>query len=184
MSLFDLSAILMLLFAALSMVDGLYLHLYRFKLHARPESRREHIIHGIRGLLLIPTLLFVLSGTTSGFLLWLGVGFVLLDVAVTVADVVEERGSRNFQGGLPPHELVLHVALTVLHLGAIVASLAARPAGAWLGTTDAHVAAAGMAEMVAVQGLLGGTVLVTLLHGALLHPRFQRSGAERRALLS
>lgn len=178
MNLFDLSAILVILFSLLSMVDGVYLHLYRFKLHTRQASRREHVIHGVRGLLLIPTLLFVLSGTTSGTLLWLGLAFVLIDIGVTLADVLEEQESRAFQGGLPRYELALHAALTVLHLGAITASLAARPTAAFITTTDVHVEAARFAELVSVQGLLGGTVLVTLLHFALLHRRFQHGSPD------
>ncbi len=181
MNLFDLSAILLVLFTVLSMVDGVYLHLFKFKLHGRQQSRREHVIHGIRGLLLVPTLLFVLSGTTSGWVLWLGIAFVLADVIVTIADVREERGSRAFQGGLPTYELGLHIALTMFHLGAIAASLAARPAAAWWGETSTHVADARFAELVAVHGMLGGTILVTVIHAVLLHRRFVVSDAAASA---
>ena len=68
MNLFDLSALLLIAFYALSLVDGLYFHLYAFRLHARPETRREHWAHTGRALLFIPTLLLVIiSHMTNNF---------------------------------------------------------------------------------------------------------------------
>ena len=172
MNLFDVSAILLIGFAILSFVDGVYLHLYRFRLHARPETRREHWTHTARAFLFVPTLLFVLSGTSSGVWLWLGVATIVADLAVTIWDVSEERESRAFQGGLPRYELVIHVAVTALHVGAIATSLWARPAAAWWGVTEAHVSAAGFAHDVATVGLLGGSVIVAAAHVLLaLSPR-------------
>ena len=33
------------LFAAVGAYDGLYLHLWKYRLYAREESRREHALH-------------------------------------------------------------------------------------------------------------------------------------------
>ena len=48
-------------FATLSSIDGLYLHLWRLRLHQRPDSYREHLWHTARAILFAPTvvLLFV-----------------------------------------------------------------------------------------------------------------------------
>lgn len=169
MNLFDASAVLLIGFAVLSLVDGVYLHLYKFRLHDRVATRTEHWAHTIRALLFIPTLVLVLSGTTSGPLLWLGVVVVVADIAVTIADVLTERSSRAFQGGLPRYELAIHVALTVLHGGAIATSLLARPAAAWWGNTTAHVQAASLPHDVAIYGLLGGAVIIAAAHLLLMN---------------
>jgi len=174
MNLFDISAILLIGFSVLSLVDGLYFHLYKFRLHARPETRREHWAHTGRALLFIPTLLLVLAGTTSGWLLWLGVAAVMADVGVSIADVILERTARDFQDGLPAYEQKLHVVLSVLHVGAIAASLAARPAAAWLGTTTEHVAAASFAHHVALYGFFGGALVVASAHLLLMVPSVAR----------
>ena len=165
MNLFDISAILLIGFSVLSLVDGLYFHLYKFRLHARPETRREHWAHTGRALLFIPTLLLVLAGTTSGWLLWLGVAAVMADVGVSIADVILERTARDFQDGLPAYEQKLHVVLSVLHVGAIAASLAARPAAASLGTTTHHVA---------LYGFFGGALVVASAHLLLMVPSVAR----------
>jgi hypothetical protein len=170
---FDVSAALLVGFAILSFVDGVYLHLYKFRLHARATSRAEHLVHSARALLFVPTLLLVLSGTSSGALLWLGVAVVAADAAVTVADVVLERGSRGFQGGVPGYETALHVVLTAFHGGAIALSLWARPAEAWWQSTSAHLADAARARALALDVLLGGAVIVALAHLALMHPRLR-----------
>ena len=174
MTLFDVSAIFVIAFSALSLVDGLYFHLYLFRLHARPESRREHWAHTGRALLFIPTLLLVLSGTSSGGLLWLGVVLLLADVGVTIVDLVLERTARDFQGGLPAYEQKLHVVLSVLHLGAIGTSLLARPAAAWLGTTSEHLEAAAFTHDVAMVGLFAGALVVAAAHLALMVPAVAR----------
>ena len=44
-SLANAAAVLLAVFAALAAVDGLYIHLWRLRLHARPETRREHWLH-------------------------------------------------------------------------------------------------------------------------------------------
>jgi hypothetical protein len=48
-TLFRLSNAFLLGFAALSFVDGTYIHLIRLRLHARPDSWLEHLLHTGRG---------------------------------------------------------------------------------------------------------------------------------------
>jgi hypothetical protein len=100
-----------------------------------------------------------------------------LDAAITIADVRLEARSRTFQRGLPRYEERLHYVLTALHVGAVATSLLARPVEAFITTTSVHVADASFAHLVAVQGLLGGSVLVAAAHFALLHPWFSRRSA-------
>ena len=174
MNLFDLSALFLIGFSLLSLVDGLYFHLYKFRLHARAETRREHWAHTARALLFIPTLLLVLAGTTSGWLLWLGVMAIAVDLGATIADLILERKARQFQGGLPGYEEKLHIVLSVLHVGAIASSLAARPAAAWWGTSNEHLSAASFAHDVAMYGLFGGALVVAAAHLLLMVPSVAR----------
>ena len=175
MNLFTLSAIVLGAFVILGAVDGLYLHLVRFRLHTREESRREHRVHTLRALLFVPALPLVFAGDTSGPWLWLGLAVLALDLVAVVLDVVLERGSRGFQGGLPRGELALHVALTGLHTLAIVLVLVALPVRRVGGPTDVHVEAASVSHFVAWTLVLPGATLVALLHVVLAvwpwHPR-------------
>jgi hypothetical protein len=157
------SLVLLVAYLVLASVDGLYLHLWRFQLHLRPETQLEHLTHTARAVLFVPALVLVLAGDTSGPLLWAGVAVVLLDFLVGVADMLEEGVSRTFQGGLPRYELALHVVLSVLHYGAVAASLVARPAAAWTGTIPVDASAAWLSHVVWM-GLLPGAVFAAGLH--------------------
>jgi hypothetical protein len=74
------ATILLGLFCALGVFDGLYFHLYKYKLHLYPSARREHLIHTLRAFVFVPMsfLLFVLN--TGGLLLYLAIALVVLDL--------------------------------------------------------------------------------------------------------
>lgn len=176
------AAIVLQVFVALSVIDGLYIHLWRLRLHQRPDSRREHLLHTARAVLFAPVLALVFVVPAAGPWLWVGVGLALLDQAVGVADAVSERDSRASLGGLSRGEYGLHVVIAGVHVGALALALAARPAAAWaldapatLGRWPQHV------EMLVMGPLVGG-VLVAVLHVALAWPRFAaKCCAPRRA---
>lgn len=162
------SAILLAAFAGLAAIDGLYLHLWRYRLHAVPAARQEHILHTVHGLLFVPMLLLVFSGQSSGLALWLGAAVALAGLVVVAWDSVHELTSRRFQGGLPAGEATLHALLHTLQIAAVALSLAARPASAWsLDATSMVVTETGPAAWVAMQVLPGG-VVVALVHVILL----------------
>ena len=48
------SLVALQVFALLSTIDGLYVHLWRLQLHRRPASYREHLWHTARALLFAP----------------------------------------------------------------------------------------------------------------------------------
>lgn len=121
----------LLAFAVLSLVDGVYLHLIRYRLYAHASSWREHLWHTGRALLLVPILVLIFAQQTGGALLYVGIGFVLLDQLVELFDVLSEKESRAPLGGLSSFEYALHVMLTTLRIAAITLALAARPAAAW-----------------------------------------------------
>lgn len=158
------SAILLAAFAGLAAIDGLYLHLWRYRLHAMPSARREHLLHTIHGVLFIPMLLFVF-GDHRGPVLWLGALAAVAGLVVVAWDSVEELRSRSFQRGLPRGEATLHALLHTLQIGAVVLSLAAHPLTDWHPDAANGEAAAvlGPATWVAYQ-VLPGAVVVALVH--------------------
>jgi hypothetical protein len=125
------STALLVVFAVLAAVDGIYIHLVRLRLPSRPQSWMEHVWHSISALLFVPILLTIHLAPTSGLVLWLGVALIAVLYWVEVRDLREERASRADLGGLSRRELALHVVLVVSRSLSVVLALASRPAAAW-----------------------------------------------------
>jgi hypothetical protein len=158
------STILLLLFVVLSLVDGLYIHLWRLRLHARPESYREHLWHTGRAVLFAPAVVLVFAAPTAGLALWLGVALFALDEVVEILDVLAERASRASLGGLSSAEYAVHVVLITLRAAAVALALASRPAGAW--SLDAASVVGAYPDVIAtpVHQLVPGAVAAAALH--------------------
>jgi hypothetical protein len=157
-------SLLLAVFALLSLIDGVYLHLVKYRLHSRPESWREHVFHTIRAILFLPIVLALMAVPSAGLLLWTGVLFVLVDQAVELLDMMSEKDSRAGIGGLSSFEYVLHVVLTTVRASAIVLSLAMRPAEAWLLDAPNVMGAHGAWLTLLVRQLVPGAVVVALVH--------------------
>ena len=158
------SSLILLAFAVLSAVDGIYLHLIRYRLHANPSSYREHLFHTVRAVLFAPILVTLFTSVTGGALLWLGVALVLADQIAELLDMWSERDSRAPSGGLSSLEYTLHVALTTLRSAAIVLALAARPAVAWALDAPPVLAPLPGPLPLLVAQLVPGALLVAVLH--------------------
>lgn len=144
---------LLLLFAALAPVDGLYLHLWKYRLHERPESRREHALYTLRAALFPAILVLVYAGSSSSWLLILGASLVVVDLAAQAADMWVEPASRAGLGGIS-----LGSASLALMLGS-------RPASAWdITATPTLGASHGPFADRVVELLLPGAVMIALLH--------------------
>lgn len=125
------SFILLLLFLGVGAIDGVYFHINRYQLFAHPESRFEHFLHTIRGLLLvgIVLLLYVLPG--QGWQLYLALSLALIDLVVMAVDVWIEYQSRSKLGGLSREEYTVHVLANTLHMMALTLAFASRPLQYW-----------------------------------------------------
>ena len=119
---------LLLVIGLLGALDIAWFHTWRGRLVLRPEARREAWIHVARGfcyaaqLALIPNLRF----TGTWYLAF--ASLVVIDVAIAVADVLEEPRARAAQGGLSGGEYLMHIVLSVLvgaYLYAVFSSSAA-----------------------------------------------------------
>ena len=110
----ETSFYLLLLIAHLGAFDVLYFHVYKCRLHLRPECQREVFWHVCRHLIYAVQFVWVANFRFYGWaLIFLGALYTA-DVIVAWADVWEENASRKAQGGLPRGEYFMHVVLSVL----------------------------------------------------------------------
>lgn len=169
-----LAALLIDLSATVAIVDGVYLHLYRYRLYAHPASRTEHATHTARAVLYAPMIYLLFGRCFAGAALWGALAIVLVDFAIQSSDVLVERASRSALGGLSSGEYWIHVASITTHVAAVTLALAARPAGAWslAAPSVLPVAWPAIARWSAL-GLLPGAVGVAVLHLWLLQPRYR-----------
>lgn len=158
------STVLLLGFAVLSMIDGVYLHLWRYRLWARADSRAEHWLHTGRAVLFAPIVLLVFATPTAGAALWAGVALLVVDQVLEVLDVLEERRSRETIGGLGSGEYLVHAILVTLRAGAVALALASRPAAAW--SLDAPLTIGAYSSTLAflVMQLVPGALAIAALH--------------------
>lgn len=159
------------LFMVLGAVDLFYFHIWKYRLHTRPESRYEHKLHMAFAFLMVPLAYLLYYQNFGGWALWAGLFFVIAALTTEMLDVFSEGDSRASLGGLSTGEYSTHVATTILKVASFAFMFASKPAAAWdlsspvmLGTYSS------MAEVMALQVMIGSG-LVGILHLALLHPR-------------
>lgn len=164
-SMITAATFLLLGFAVLAAVDGIYLHLWKLRLHTRPASWLEHLLHTASAVVFVPILLTLFLAPTAGPVLWSALALLVLLHAIEVLDVRVERASRAELGGLSRGELALHVVLVGTRSLAVLLTLASRPLAAWspfapptLGEHPAWVGA------VVGVGLVPGAVAVAAIH--------------------
>jgi hypothetical protein len=159
-----LSTALLLVFAVLAAVDGIYIHLFRLRLPSRPQSWMEHVWHTFSALLFLPMLLTIFLAPTGGLVLWLGVALVALLYWVEIRDVRAETASRADLGGLSRFELGLHVVLVVTRTLAVVLALVSRPLAAWSPLANASFGSHPAWITNAVVLLLPGAFAAAVVH--------------------
>ena len=168
------ATVFLMIFGLVAAVDGLYLHLWKYRLYARPESRREHKLHTAQGALFVPIVFLLFYGDFGGAALWAGVLFLALEQAVEIMDVLDERDSRASIGGLSSTEYALHAVAITARTAAVALALAAKPLAAW--SLDAPLVTGPGHEWAGSVGLqmVVGNILVVGLHLWLMLPRYQR----------
>lgn len=120
---FTIATLMLLMFGLLATFDGIYLHIFKYRLYRQKESRFEHAIHTIRALLFPFILYFLfLQQTTVAF--YAGITFVVLDLITLGIDAFVEKDSRTFMGGLPRWEYIIHLFVNGFHFASITVFLA------------------------------------------------------------
>jgi hypothetical protein len=173
----NLALLLLLAFTTIASVDGFYFHLWKYRLWARPDSRREHRLHTWNALLFPLTLVPLFLAEARGAWLWAGLLLNVVTLVVESLDVFEERGSRASLGGLTSTEYWMHFLMSGLRWGYVVAVLAAIPAEAWRGPA---VLAWRLPDAGDATSLIGWSVVLLGIPVALLHVGLDVAG--RRAL--
>ena len=159
------------LFMVLGAVDLFYYHLWKYKLHTRPESRYEHKLHMIFAFLMVPIAMLLYYQNLGGIALWIAVFFVVAALGTELDDVFSESDSRASLGGLSSGEYLLHVVLTILKVASFAFMFASKPAAAWDLSSPIVLGSYGwMGEMIALKVAIGSAI-VACLHVALLHPK-------------
>lgn len=149
-------------------VDLFYYHIWKYKLHTRPESRYEHKLHMTFAFLMVPIAFLLYYQDLGGYGLWAAVLFVIAALLAEMLDVFAEGDSRASLGGLTTGEYSIHVAATILKVASFAFTFAAKPAAAWHISSPVSLGTHGwMAEAMALQVMVGSGV-VGLLHLILL----------------
>lgn len=113
----------LLAFMVLATYDGFYLHLWKYRLYNREESKFEHLTHTVRAIL-FPAIVLLLLVNQSNFNMFLaGIALAILDFVVLALDANSEDESRKFMGGLPKREYILHLFSNAFHYGVVILAL-------------------------------------------------------------
>jgi hypothetical protein len=173
--------VFLILFAAVGAYDGLYLHLWKYRLYAREESRYEHKLHTAVAFLFVPVVWLLFAGNFGGLALWAAVALVAASFVVELMDVAEENGSRAGLGGLSREEYIAHVLAITTRVAAVALALAAKPVAAWSLSAPLVLEAEYPAWVTFVgEQMLFGNVAVGALHLWLLGDRYRSTSPASR----
>ncbi len=158
------ATVFLLIFVAVAAVDGVYIHLWKLRLHARAASYVEHLWHTASAVLFVPLVGALFVAEAQGAVLWVGIAALVATHVVEVFDVRAERESRRDLGGLARMELAVHVAAVATRTIAVGLLLLSLPSEAWSLAGEAArpeppALVAGASTLV-----LWGAALVALVH--------------------
>lgn len=114
-----IAAILLGLFGLVALTDGVVFHMWKYRLHERPESRTEHLLHTANGALFPLQIYLMFCVRPEGGWLWLLTATIALSFLLEVVDVFAERASRLELGGLSSLEYAMHFGMSGLRAAAV-----------------------------------------------------------------
>lgn len=126
-----IACIFLLLFTIVATVDGIYFHLYKYRLFARKESIKEHYLHTINSFLFPITVFLLFVINSAGFMLWFVLFLTIATLIIEFIDVFEEKSSRENLGGLTSLEYSMHFAMSGIRATYTTIILAQKPFLAW-----------------------------------------------------
>ena len=118
----EVATYILFVLGVLGATDILLYHSVAHGIRSHHDSRLELMLHSLRGPTYAALFILVPNFAMQGAFFWLLIGIFVFDVCISLGDFVIERASREFFGGLPTGEYVLHVVLAML-FGALVTSV-------------------------------------------------------------
>ena len=125
----EVATYILFVLGCLGGTDILLYHSVSHGIRSHQDSRLELVIHSLRGPTYAALFLLMPNFALQGGYFWLLIGIFAFDVCISLGDFIIERASREFFGGLPTGEYVLHIILAML-FGSLVTS-AFYGAGHW-----------------------------------------------------
>ncbi len=172
-TIYYLSALFLIFFMLLATYDGLYLHLWKYELFKKEESLFEHKTHTIRAIL-FPLIVWLLFINKDSFSFYIGISLVVIDLVVLAIDAYSEKDSRQFMGGLPKWEYIIHLFSNGFHFAAIALFLGTiiktSEVGLSLNRTVVTSNATELLDFITVQ-IIPGAIIIALLHLILIFPK-------------
>lgn len=160
-----------MLFTVIAGIDGIYIHLIRYKLHERQKSRYEHTLHTINVTLYLPLVTLLYCFSPTGIYLWLCMLLFTASFGVELLDVRCERASREDLGGLTTNEYLMHFLMSGLRFGATMPLFANTSAAAW------RLENSGLGSRPLWMTVLGACIAIPAIGVAGLHILLHRRGA-------
>ena len=160
-----LSTALLVGFALLGAMDGVYFHIWKYKLPTRPASSYEHKLHTIRSIAFPFVIYYLYAHNFGGILLWLGAFVVSVDLIALGLDVYVEFDSRESLGGLSRTEYLIHIFANGFHFASIALILSIKPLSAWNFSSQVLLDGSYPWFTIAVANvLITGGIIVALTH--------------------
>lgn len=97
-------------------------HSFAHGIRHHPNSRSELVVHSLRGPTYAALFILVPNVQMRGYFFWCLVAMLFVDTVISIVDFALERRSRQFIGGLPSGEYVLHMLIAML-FGSLVTSI-------------------------------------------------------------
>ena len=118
----EVATYILFVLGCLGATDVLLYHSVSHGIRSHYDSRLELVVHSLRGPIYAALFILIPNFAMEGAFFWLIVIILVLDISVSLVDFSIERSSREFFGGLPTGEYVLHIILAML-FGALVTSV-------------------------------------------------------------
>lgn len=172
---FIISIVLLIAYSLLALFDGVFLHLYKYRLYEHKESKFEHLTHTVRAVLFTGILIALFINIEDNRWFLYGIALVVADIITLVIDAYVEKDSRSFMGGLPRWEYIIHLLVNGFHFASIAVFLVIKinldGNGVTLADNFQQVESFHIFRAIAVN-LLFGAVLISLLHILVYVPKF------------
>lgn len=109
-----LPSALLFVIGFLGATDVLLYHSVSHGIRTHPDSKIELIFHALRGPTYAFLFIIIPNFLLCGIWYWILVLILVFDVAISIADFWVEEKSRDFLGGLPSGEYVLHMIIAMI----------------------------------------------------------------------